>query len=303
MTSFLEVASKPNKLLAMTGHTLEEFNTLLSFFKDELFESKQTQEGKERVNKPALYKNSPFSSTSDQLYFILAYTKQYPTQTVQGQLFGISQPKANLWIHYLMPILSSALDEMKVLPSRDMQDLDEKKASLYAHDGTERTIQRPKNHEKQKKHYSGKKKAHTVKNNILANATCKVIFLTSTVEGKKHDKKIADDSRYRLPKGSILLQDTGFQGFSAENVLILQPAKKPRGKNLTQEQKVINRGIATIRIRVEHVVSGIKRCRIVKNKFRNWVKGFADLSMVIACGLHNLRLKFRSWKTISVKNM
>jgi hypothetical protein len=303
MTSFLEVASKPNELLSMTGYTLEEFDALLPFFEDELLESKQTQEGKERLNKPALYKNSPFSSTSDQFYFILTYTKQYPTQTVQGQLFGISQPKANLWIHYLMPILLSALDKMEVLPSRDMQAFDEKEASLYLHDGTERIIQRPKNNTKQKEHYSGKKKAHTVKNNILAKSNCEVIFLTPTVEGKKHDKKIADESKYRLPKGSALLQDTGFQGFSAEDVLILQPAKKPRGKNLTQEQKVINRCISRIRIRIEHVVSGIKRCRIVKDKFRNWVKGFADLAMVIACGLHNLRLKFRSWETVSVKNM
>ena len=78
MVSFLEVASKPKELLSMTGHTLEEFDALLPFFEDELFDSKQTQEGKERVNKPALYRNSPFSSTSDQLYFILTYTKQYP---------------------------------------------------------------------------------------------------------------------------------------------------------------------------------------------------------------------------------
>jgi hypothetical protein len=303
MTSFLEVASKPNVLLSMTGHTLEELDALLPFFENELLESKQTLEGKERVNKPAFYKNSVFSSTSDQLFFILTYTKQYPTQTVQGQLFGISQPKANSWIQYLMPILSSALDKMNVLPSRDMQAFDEKKASLYLHDGTERIIQRPKDNAKQKEHYSGKKKAHTVKNNIIANSNCEVIFLTPTVEGKKHDKKIADESNYRLPKGSALLQDTGFQGFSPEDVLILQPAKKPKGKNLTQEQKVINRGISRIRIRVEHVVSGIKRCRIVKDKFRNWAKGFADLAMVTACGLHNLRLKFRSWETVSVKNM
>ncbi len=50
-------------------------------------------------------------------------------------------------------------------------------------------------------------------------------------------------------------------------------------------------------------MSGIKRCRIVKEKFRNWIKGFADLAMVIACGLHNLRLKFRPWETVSVKDM
>lgn len=82
----------------------------------------------------------------------------------------------------------------------------------------------------QKEHYSEKKKAHTVKNNILANSNCEVIFLTLTVEGKKHDKKIVDESKYRLPKGSILFQDTGFQGFPAEDVLILQPAKSQEVK-------------------------------------------------------------------------
>jgi hypothetical protein len=184
-----------------------------------------------------------------------------------------------------------------------MQELDEKKASLYAHDGTERMIQRPKNNAKQKEHYSGKKKTHTVKNNVLANSNCEVIFLTPTVEGKKHDKKIADASGYRLPKGSILLQDNGFQGFSAENILILQPAKKPRGKNLTIEQKVVNRGISKIRIRIEHVISGVKSYRIVKDKCRNWLKGFTDLVMAIACGLHNFRLRFRPWKEISIQDM
>lgn len=99
------------------------------------------------------------------------------------------------------------------------------------------------------------------------------------------------------------MQDTGFQGFSIQDVLILQPAKKPKGKNLTLEQKVINRGISTIRIRVEHVISGIKRYRIIKDKYRNWVKGFTDLVMVIACGLHNLRLKFRPWKKITIRDM
>jgi len=119
--------------------------------------------------------------------------------------------------------------------------------------------------------------------------------------GRKHDKKLADESGYRLPKGSILLQDIGFQGFSAGNVLILQPAKKPRGKNLTLEQKVVNRGIS--KIRIEHVISGIKRYKIVKEQCRNWLKGFTDLVMAIACGLHNLRLRFRPWKVVSIQDM
>ena len=108
---------------------------------------------------------------------------------------------------------------------------------------------------------------------MLSNQNCKVIYLTETVEGKKHDKKLADESHYQLPAGSLLFQDTGFQGFSLENVLILQPKKKPKGKELTEEEKEKNRGILTVRVLIEHVISGVKRCRIVKDSFRNYKSG------------------------------
>ncbi len=136
---------------------------------------------------------------------------------------------------------------------------------------------------------------------MLADQACKVIYLTDTVSGKKHDKKLADESHYQLPEGSVLLQDTGFQGFSLENVEIIQPKKKPKGKELTGEEKEKNREISSLRIRIEHVISGIKRCRIVKDKFRNYKKGFKDLVMEIACALHNFRLKFRPWRKVEIE--
>jgi len=125
--------------------------------------------------------------------------------------------------------------------------------------------------------------------------------LTDTVSGKKHDKKLADESDYQLPPGSVLLQDTGFQGFSLEEVLIIQPKKKPKGKELTEEEKEENRVISSLRIRIEHVISGIKRCRIVKDKFRNYKEGFRDLVMEIAGALHNFRLQFRPWRKMEIE--
>ena len=113
---------------------------------------------------------------------------------------------------------------------------------------------------------------------------------------KKHDKKLADDSDYDLLEGSVLLQDTGFQGFTVEGVLIIQPKKKPRGGELTEEEKEANRAISKLRVRVEHVINGVKRYRIVKDKCRNWKKEFEDKIMEIACGLHNFKLNFRPWK-------
>ena len=60
------------------------------------------------------------------------------------------------------------------------------------HDGTERPIQRPKDAQVQKAYYSGKKKQHTLKNNLVINVACKVVLLTPSFEGRIHDKQIAD---------------------------------------------------------------------------------------------------------------
>lgn len=51
--------------------------------------------------------------------FILVYQKIYPLQTMLGLHFGLSQPRANHWIHYLLPILQEVLAEMGMTPERD----------------------------------------------------------------------------------------------------------------------------------------------------------------------------------------
>ena len=166
---------------------------------------------------------------------------------------------------------------------------------FFFHDGTERPIQRPKDLHAQKSHYSGKRKQHTIKNNLLINTDSKVVLLTPCYEGRIHDKRIADMTNYPLPQGCYLYQDTGFQGFAPAGINIIQPKKKPKGRDLTLEEKEENRKISSIRIRIEHAISGIKRYRIVKDKLRNYKEGFADLVMETCCGLHNFRLNFRPW--------
>ena len=120
--------------------------------------------------------------------------------------------------------------ELGASPARHADDLDlvDDAVKLYFQDGTERPIQRPKDAEVQETFYSGKKKRHTVKNNVLVNAQGEIVLLTATCEGKKHDKKIADEAAFTLPEGSLLYQDTGFQGFALEGTTVFQPKKKRR---------------------------------------------------------------------------
>jgi len=62
---------------------------------------------------------------------------------------------------------------------------------------------------------------------------------------------------------------------------------------LTKEQKDYNALVASARVVNEHSIRGIKRCRCVKDKFRNWKQVFDGKVMVLATALHNLRVSLR----------
>lgn len=185
------------------------------------------------------------------------------------------------------------------MPERNPQKLVETLADYdlleFIIDGTERRRTRSQYKDTQKNFYSGKKKAHAVKNNLMVHPhSRRVCYLSRTTEGKKHDKKICDEEGYCFPAHSLLFQDTGFQGFAPDKVLVLQPKKKPRGQDLSLAEKMINRMISSARIMVENVIAGVKRCRVVKDIFRNTKNKFNDLVMEIACGFHNFRVEHHS---------
>jgi len=137
------------------------------------------------------------------------------------------------------------------------------------------------------------KKTHNVKNNVLSLPDRRIIWLSKTVDGSVHDKKICDNQPIHFPSGITLWQDTGFQGYTPDGVTVKMPTKKPKGKELTDDQKEANHSISSFRVLVEHAIGGAKRCRIVKDRFRCHKFGFEDLVMELACGLHNFRISLK----------
>jgi DDE superfamily endonuclease len=101
---------------------------------------------------------------------------------------------------------------------------------------------------------------------------------------------------YPLPVGSRLLQDLGFLAFTLPQVEILMPTKKPRGEDLTPAQQRANQALHQRRLRIEHVNSSVKRCRIVKDRIRLWKEGVRDVVMEICCALHNFRVRLNPWQ-------
>ena len=130
----------------------------------------------------------------------------------------------------------------------------------------------------------------------MVNALLRLLFLSDTYGGRTHDLRIAEATPYPLPAGSGLLQDLGFLAFTLPEVESLMPTKKPRGAELPLEQQRANQGLNQRRLRIEHVNSSVKRCRIVKDRSRLWKQGVRDLVMELCCALHNFRVRLTPWQ-------
>jgi DDE superfamily endonuclease len=135
-----------------------------------------------------------------------------------------------------------------------------------------------------------------VKNVLLVGASLTILFLSDTYGGRTHDKRIADATPYPLPAGSQLLQDLGFLAFTLPEVEILMPTKKPRNQALPLEEQLANQALHYRRLRIEHVNSSVKRCRIVKDRLRLWKTGIRDRVMELCCALHNFRVRLTPWQ-------
>lgn len=239
MLTYTTLKDRPREFLAATGLSIEEFSQVLPAFEaayTQRYPPDQTSDGQPRQRRAGGGRNGALAKVEDKLLFILVYHKTNPLQTMHGLQFGLSQPQTNEWIHRLLPLLHTALRALGHAPERDAEQvatspLVRESAPDLSIDGTERRRQRPQDPTAQRDHYSGKKKTHTDKNIVLVNQqTGKVVFLGSTVAGKTHDKKAADEAQIVYPPNATLDKDTGFQGYEPDGVLTRQPKKSPEVK-------------------------------------------------------------------------
>lgn len=120
----------------------------------------------------------------------------------------------------------------------------------------------------------------------------RVQSLSGTYGGRVHDKRLGEEDDDQFPPCG-LFQDTGLQGYTPDHVATDQPKQKPPGKERTDEENAENTRRARMRMLVEHVIAGVKRCRMVQEVFRHTKTHCADQVREIACGVHNFRATWR----------
>lgn len=148
---------------------------------------------------------------------------------------------------------------------------------------------RNKRLKKQKQFYSGKKKKHTIKTQIVINKKTKQIVCTDFAEGKRHDFKLFKDSKLPFKLTQTILVDSGYTGILKLFPNALIPKKKSKNNPLTKEDKIKNTEITKQRIIVENVIGDLKKFRIIADKYRCRRKRFG-LRFNLIAGIYNFEL-------------
>lgn len=127
----------------------------------------------------------------------------------------------------------------------------------------------------------------------MAAMNGEVIYLSPTYAGSVHDKKICNEENLIFSKAIHVFVDLGFLGLTSNTAQIIMPYKQTKKRILNEEQENYNKWVSKIRVRIEHTIASIKIFRKVKEKFRGRLFAREDTVMLVACGLHNLKLKIK----------
>lgn len=201
---------------------------------------------------------------------VLIYLRHNVSQEVVGGLFGFSADSSENALAEVLPILRDLFPAEKWEAEkrhRSTQKWTPDEIELTIIDSFETPVGRPSINERQKRIYSGKKKRHTLKTQIVTDQNGEILTINAGHRGPKADIKLYEEKP--LPEPIANKPRIGDKAYSSqEHPEIKTPEKKPKGGELTQEQKIENKEISSVRVVVEHAIRRIKGFRIMRDDYR-----------------------------------
>src|SRR4051812_37579511 len=283
MLSYEELCRHPAAFPSLTGMTRAEFDDLLVRFRRaeaDLRANSRTTRRDGRPRERAAGAGRRYDNPAcDRLLMALMWLRVYPTYEVLGFFFGLHKRNAQLNVRAALEVLDALSD----FPF-DRPGADKKKARSAAEvmaafpavrviiDAKEQRVNKPQGEEAQRPYYSGKKKAHTVKTQVVVNPRGQIEAVSESVPGSTHDLTLLVGSGVlgQLGEGEEAMADKGYVGVDKHHpgVKVVLPFKKPRGGELTEGQRGHNREVSRHRIVVEHTMAQLNRFTVLRQVFR-----------------------------------
>ena len=213
----------------------------------------------------------PQVTSLEKLLLTLIYLRHNVRHEVGGTMFGYSADTSENAFHEVVPVLrdlfpATTWDAEKQW-RRDTASGTPQEMDLVLGDSFETPVGRPCVKERQKRLYSGKQKRHTLKTQLATDQDGEILALNPGHRGPKAARKLYEETPLPEPLADKpRLGDKAYH--SSAHPEMTTPHKKPKGGELTNEQRVENKQLATERVHVAHGIRRVKAFRIMRDEYR-----------------------------------
>jgi hypothetical protein len=297
LLSYERLSRKPILFKSFTGLTVQEF--------DEIYEEIAKRYDKHEIQRLSKRKNRERSmgagrhfklDVKNRFLMLLIYYRLYITYTLAGFLFDLDQSnvcrdiqKIESLVRQCVPIPQKIYNITKRLKTIEVEKYFP--GFLAFTDCTEQQIPRPVDKRRRKAHYSGKKKRHTVKNQIMVNNRGYILHKATHKKGQRHDYDVYKKNHPVTPPQVVNVLDLGYLGIEKDfpEQLSALPSTRKRNQDLSQEEIEYNKIHSRKRIVIEHTICRLKKYRIMSDTFRNRLRKYNRISDIVT-GLVNYRM-------------
>lgn len=279
--------------------------------------SRKTRRGKRRQRSVGAGRKHKYD-LRDRLLMTLFWLKAYTTYELLGFFYDLDKTNIEDNLILIMETLEGmstfefehhATDRKKLHSVAEVMDAFPDVRLII--DGKEQRVERPKNkkdkdgnvQDRQKPYYSGKKKTHTIKNQVAVAPHGRIEHVSQSVPGgATHDLMLLrqTDLLSKLNDKEAAMMDKGYDGIAADypDQKLYLPYKARRNHPLTDDQKAYNRFLAKYRIVVEHTMAQLNKFQILVQRFRHQLTKHSRIFRIVA-GLVNRRIQLHPLKQYS----
>lgn len=298
MITYAQLKSRPRVLRALTGLTAEAFRNLAERFGPAWADCERHRlDRKDRVH--AIGGGHPYHLADvDKLLLFLVLARHGLTYELAGFLFGLDTSNARRLFLRLAPAVEVAADPQLRSFLQEAQDRRHRcggtvgdweqflqicpELKEVAVDSTEQPCRRPQRKRPRRTYYSGKKKRHTLKTQVVVCSGGRVVHVSGSHPGSTSDIGLYEQARTGelIPPRTRQFVDLGYQGVHKRHphsdIRLPHKRKSPgrkgrgkKGKPLTRGQKQANRLRSKRRVVVENRLAAIKGYRLLADTWRS----------------------------------
>lgn len=312
MLTYAKLASKPSRVQRFTSLTKDQFETLALHLQP-LWEKAETKrlsyQGRKRgIGAGRRYK---IATIEDKLLLTLMFYRTYVNYDLLELLFSLENSQIYRLLRKVEPLVEKAADpyllgKLKRVGNtakriKTIEEFIERFPDMkdIIIDATEQRRLKSQDRKKERESYSGKKKYHTLKTQIITDSKGLILSVSKTVGGRTHDMKLLRSSSdyHYLPCQANKLTDLGYEGLLKDHIpKVKLPIKRRylKGKTypLTEVERKFNTKLSRKRSVVETVFARLKKYNILNQTYRSSEERYNQIFRNVAA-LVNLRLSYR----------